>query len=248
MTLNYTPAVLKDDFPVKKLYSVHYFEYSTNYRFEGEKHPFWEMIYVDKGSALITAGEREFTLTQGRAYFHKPDEWHDVRSNETAPGVAVISFECISPAMEFFKDKTLAVGQKQKELISKIIAEFINGFETPLNVVFCDRPQRRKAQLLGAEQLIKCYISELLISFVRESAPVKQYSAISKNEHDARLTVILSYMENHLGEKVTGADLQKCSSLNKSTVNRLFREAFSASPAAYFIKLKTERAKELLRK
>ncbi len=244
---NYVPSRLKDDLPVKKLFSVHYFEYSKTYRFIGESHPFWEMVYVDKGEANVTAGEREFTLTQGHAYFHAPDEWHNITSNETAPGVAIISFECLSPTMEYFRERTLPVGQKQKELISKIIAEFVNGYETPLNVVFCEKPIRRKEPLFGSDQLIRAYLSALLISFIRELGTPKQYTAISVNEQNARLSVMLSYMRARVGSKFSVSDLQKCSSLSRASVDRLFREAFSMSPAEYFIHLKTERAKQLLR-
>ena len=80
------------------------------------------MVYIDKGEAQITAGEKVFTLSQGEAYFHKPGEWHNIVSNKTAPSVVIISFECKSGAMSFFCDRKLNVGQKQKELRSLQIA------------------------------------------------------------------------------------------------------------------------------
>ena len=34
---------------IGKIYSIHYFEYMSDFSFEGESHDFWEFICVDKG-------------------------------------------------------------------------------------------------------------------------------------------------------------------------------------------------------
>lgn len=243
----YKPSFLKDEISINKLYSVRYFEYDTEFKFVGEAHPFWEMVYIDKGEAQITAGEKVFTLSQGEAYFHKPGEWHNIVSNKTAPSVVIISFECKSGAMSFFFDRKLNVGQKQKELISKITSEFTNCFDTPLNMVFCYKLSRRKPHVCGAPQLIKNYICELIISFLRSNPSNKQYSTISENNRGALLNVMLNYMHAHIDRKITMAELEKCSSLNKTTINNLFNRTFSTSPLDYFLHMKTDRAKQLLR-
>ena len=56
----YTATVLKNEFAVKKIYTLHYFEYSKNFIFSGEKHNFWEFLYVDKGEVEIIADDRTF--------------------------------------------------------------------------------------------------------------------------------------------------------------------------------------------
>jgi len=38
---------------IGKIYSIHYFEYMSDFSFEGESHDFWEFICVDKGPAVI---------------------------------------------------------------------------------------------------------------------------------------------------------------------------------------------------
>lgn len=243
----YKPSLLKDEININKIYSVRYFEYDTEFKFVGESHPFWEMVYIDKGEAQITADTDTFTLSQGEVYFHKPNEWHNIVSNKTAPSVAIITFECNSDAMSYFCNKKLNVGQKQKELISKIISEFTNCFDTPLNSVFCYKLSRRKTYVYGATQLIKNYICELIISFLRSNPSNKQYSTISENNRDALLNIILNYMHAHINEKITMAELEKCSSLNKTTVNSLFKRTFSTSPMNYFLMMKIDRAKQLLR-
>ena len=36
---------------IGKIYSIHYFEYMSDFSFEGESHDFWEFICVDKGGS-----------------------------------------------------------------------------------------------------------------------------------------------------------------------------------------------------
>ncbi len=243
----YTPSLLKEEFNIKKLYSVHYFEYSTDYNFPGESHGFWEMVYVDKGSANIVTPCGEFVLSQGSVTFHKPHELHGIYVNNSAPNVAIISFECKSPSMCFFEDKVFSAGQKQKEFISKIISEFTRGFETPLNQVICYKLSPRENAFFGAEQLIKNYISELLISFIRGEENEKQFPQITKNNYDVMLGLIVDYMHENIGEKIRIKDLTDLSSFNKVTVTNLFKRSFGKGPIDYFIDMKIERAKLLLR-
>ena len=43
----YQPTVLRREIDVRFVVTVHYFEYAKNYVFEGERHDFWELLYVD---------------------------------------------------------------------------------------------------------------------------------------------------------------------------------------------------------
>ena len=54
--LDYRPLIPRRPVAVDRLYSVHYFEYTGSYAYPGERHDFWELLYVDKGSLLVTAG------------------------------------------------------------------------------------------------------------------------------------------------------------------------------------------------
>ena len=102
----YYGSRLKETICIKELYTVHYFEYSKNYSYGGESHDFWEFVYVDKGEIIITADDKDYRLTSGQVFFHKPNQWHALRSNgEIAPNLVVVSFSCTSSAMSFFDDK-----------------------------------------------------------------------------------------------------------------------------------------------
>ena len=45
----FQPTPLDEVLRIDAIYTLHYFEYTRDYLFTGERHDFWEMAYVDKG-------------------------------------------------------------------------------------------------------------------------------------------------------------------------------------------------------
>ena len=101
----YTGHLLKDNIRIEKLITVYYNEFSNDYIFDGERHDFWELVYVDKGSAVITAENKDFILSQGDIVFHKPNEFHAIKSlTDDPPNVVVLTFTTSrSSDMSFLK-------------------------------------------------------------------------------------------------------------------------------------------------
>lgn len=115
--INFIQKKCKNIINVTSIVTLHYFEFANNYEFKGESHPFWELLYVDKGEFLVTANGEEHILTQGEAIFHKPDEFHTNKAhNSTSSNIFVITFVCNSNAMKFFYNKhTKIAGQTLAE-------------------------------------------------------------------------------------------------------------------------------------
>ena len=245
---NYIGTRLKTDITIGKLFSVHYFEYPTNFKFEGESHNFWEVVYVDKGDIYATADNKTFPVSQGNAVFHKPNEWHALQtSSECATNVVIFSFESSSPAMNFFKEKILSVGQEQKIIFSKIISEYTNAFQTYSNTPYTKKLHRKKSPVIGAEQLIKQYIAELLISFIRYNQPSLQRSQLSINRESSLCNMIVNYMLDNIYKNITIDDIVRYSGSNKTTIAKVFRNNFDMSIMEYFINMKIDTAKKYLR-
>ena len=78
--MGYVSVRLDDSIHIDELYTVHYFEYMNNFSFEGERHNFWEFLYVDKGEIGVTADNNYTLLKKGDLIFHKPNEFHTVKA------------------------------------------------------------------------------------------------------------------------------------------------------------------------
>lgn len=69
---NFVKTLIKPIISVTAFYTVHYFNYGRQFCFEGEKHDFWELVYVDRGCITITADNKQFELYKGQASFTNP--------------------------------------------------------------------------------------------------------------------------------------------------------------------------------
>ena len=247
LMLTFNGAKLKELIKIDELFTVHYFEYSKDYSYVGEKHDFWEFVYVDKGEIIATADDKEYPLDHGKIIFHKPNQWHTLRANGSiAPNIVIVSFSARSKAMKFFEDKIMAVGQAQKSLMSKIIVEFSNSFTTPLSDTYACNLTRAENQTIGSEQLLKMYLTELLILFMRDN-DVSQYSLSKSNSINSTLEYILAYMNSQISQKLTLDDLCVYTGMSKASVSALFANYIGKGPIEYFIDMKTEVAKKHLR-
>ena len=65
MKMEYTPIPLATVFDVDAIVNISYYKLENGYVFSGESHFFWEFIYVDRGSIVVTAGADKYFLKAG---------------------------------------------------------------------------------------------------------------------------------------------------------------------------------------
>src|SRR5665647_1459433 len=173
-------TTLKEEIVIKKIVTIHYFEYAKDYVFTGESHNFWELVYVDKGEIEVMADTIGYKLKQGEMIFHKPNEFHNVWANGIiAPNLVIISFECKSSTMKFFEEKILQVGDFEKNIMAEIINEAKNAYSSPLDDTFLIKLEKKKKPFFGSEQLIKIYLERMLIMLVRSGEIIKKVTKVS---------------------------------------------------------------------
>lgn len=241
----YIGTELYDELIIDKVYTIHYFEYAKGFAFKGESHDFWEFVYIDKGEAQVTAGENTLSLPHGNIIFHKPGEWHNIKSEDASNSV-IVSFESHSPAMKFFENKILQIGNIQKKLISKIIAERINTFEGPLGDPYAEKLIRKNTAPIGSEQLIKQYISELLILLMRNDDTI-QMTTFKSHITDTTFDEIEAFMSKNIHRSLSLTEIAAVANISVSSLREIFRTNASCGVIEYFINMKIEQAKKFIR-
>ena len=76
----YEALQLNQELHISAVYTVHYFEYRSDFHFPGEVHDFWEFQCIDKGSAKVCTDEAIYHLSRGQVIFHKPNEFHTMEA------------------------------------------------------------------------------------------------------------------------------------------------------------------------
>lgn len=247
MNMEFMRIRLKDDIIIHKIISVHYFEFSKDYTFPGESHDFWELVYVDAGTAIATSGSDDIRMNRGDMIFHKPNEWHNLRADGViAPNVFIITFECASSMMKRFRDRTFKIGNMQKSVISKILDESTRAFSSPLGDPYNNTLIRRSDAPVGCEQLIRQYLSELLILLLRED-DIAIRSTLKSHVDNELFNYMSDYMAANISKHLTLDDIAVYANVSKSSVKRVFKAAAGMGAIEYFIKMKIECAKTYIR-
>ena len=260
----YRHIVLKEQIRVTKIYSFHYNELNKDYVYPGERHKFWEFLYVDKGEVEVVTGPGTFLLKQGDIVFYSPNEFHSLRCNgKVPPNIFIVAFDCPSEPMRFFTQKSLSLGNDERKILSRMIEEGNRLFAVPITR---PRPQpagpnsaravkhhltRKAKPPFASEQLIKIYLEMLLIQLIRngqERTSKPKLTAITKEKEQLGLAEqIVAYLEAHIAERPTLEKLCNEFSLSKTHLRAIFREHTGVSIMEYIVRLRTDLAKQMIR-
>jgi AraC-like DNA-binding protein len=248
---DYRETYLEKILEINNVVSVHYFEFAKNYVFHGERHDFWEFVYVDKGVVEVMADETGYKLEQGEILFHKPGEFHNLWADGiTAPNIIVISFYCNSPSMHFFESRLMKAGNRERELLSNIIKEAAEAFATPLASDYKALTKRENSKL-ACEQLISIYLEQLLILLMRVGTSIileaRMSSAVKARSDTDMVSEIISFLKGKVYENISFEDVCKHSNISKTNLKTIFKEKTSKSVIGYFKGLKIEEAKRMIR-
>lgn len=225
-------------FRIQDLITIHYYEIDADYRFSGESHPFWEMVYVDNGRIHAKNNSLDWDGKAGDLLFHAPNTFHLAEgSGEMNGHIFIISFTTRSPSMERFRDQKIPLPPKLRALISGIIHEATATFDMETDGLYplADAP-------IGGPQLIRLYLEQLLILLYRHLDDVKT----TLPAEDLGTKMIL-HLNSRIYGKLSIPDLCQELHYGKTHLSSAFREATGSSIMEYYRTLKIKEAKHLLR-
>ncbi len=247
---NFIKSPLKSPIKISGIYTIHYFKYGRNFRFKGEKHDFWEMVFIDSGSAKVIADDKEYTLKQGEAFFHKPNELHNIYTDDDFANSAIITFECNSQAIKQISGRIFTFDDYEKSLLNKIVHEAKVSYSDKLNDIHLTKMTKSTSAPFGGEQIIKNCTELLIVSLIRRNkTQQKPTSSVNLNLSSNKIVdSVISILKDKL-ENAGNINLDEISyklGFSKSHIKSQFKKQTGFSVIQYYIDLKIDRAKKLL--
>ncbi|HOJ09033.1 MAG TPA: AraC family transcriptional regulator [Clostridiales bacterium] len=244
--------ILQNSLTIDKLITFYYMELTSKFMTRGERHDFWEFVYVDKGEIEILTDSKQYELNQGDIIFYKPNEFHAGRAkNNTNPNLIIISFECSAPCMEFFEGKTFRLDEEERKILSRLIKEGVGAFDPPVDSPNMRLPRRRQNAPFGSEQLIKNHLEILLILMIRKGDKRQENERLqtitSENREEDLTAQIKEYMKSCICENLTPEQLCTAFAISRTQLMTMFKAKTGLGVKEYFNKLKIEKAKEMIR-
>ena len=236
---------------ISKIVTIHYQKLLKNYVFPKEKHNFWELIYCDKNEVFVTVEDDKKLLKKGEVVFIAPNETHSVEcDNLSDANIFIISFDCKSKTMNYFKGKRFIVPEDLRFLLASIMSEAKHTFVIPDFNPNLDKLVLRSDPNVGGAQVIKNKLEELLIKLIRfETAkPTSQEVFISKIEDsDALEDEIIKILENNVYSNVTLDAISSTLHYGKTTICKTFKKKTGKTIIGYYLEIKIEESKKLIR-
>lgn len=187
----YVATKLRKVIEIDSIITIHYFEYMKDFVFSGESHDFWEFLYVDKGAVDVYAGDKWLIVKQGEIIFHKPNEFHAIKSvGKASPNLVVASFNSKSELINLFAGKKYAINKDEKVVLSSYINQAKNILKTPLNVPSIEQVILKPDIKPGDEQILLSILEYFLVLNLQNHIETRE--EIVNNEKDKTKEIELS--------------------------------------------------------
>lgn len=260
--MTYIKTKLQREIVIDSIITLHYFEYMKDFVFRGESHDFWEFLYVDKGTVSVCSGDHWLTLNAGDIVFHKPNEFHAIKSiGKNSPNLVVVSFTTSSPAIRFFENKSCTLNKDERYFISQLIQEARNAFSTPMHIPSIESVRFREDSPFASQQLVLLYLELFLITVYRSHSETGSTVAAADtfipktleephekvSARNALFQEILQFLEFHISESLSVADICNNFPISRSALQALFHEKLGCGIIEHFNNMKIKRAKEIIR-
>jgi len=240
-------------FNIEKIITLFYMELSKNFRYGGEQHDFWEMVYIDKGEMLCTADKNRFILKSGEMTFHKPNEFHNLSGNNAvAPNISIITFECKSRAMKYFEGKIFRLDAEEKTLLSMLFTEGLSCYRmADEHDPLLQKLEKIEPSPFGSSQMTKNLLEVFLIKLCRNTdvltKKMRRSYVIDGVDVPYHVKEILDFLHENIYGKLTVADVARHVGKSESTVKQQFSLYRKSGIIKYYNELKIKEARKLIR-
>lgn len=214
----------------------------------------WEVCVCIAGEVLFQKDQHHLTLTEGQILLVQPGLDHDISLVQPDSSTIVVSFTCTnSEHLRPLQDTIFPADESQLSLFRSILREVRSAFES-------DSGDRQQVHLLefrpneysplGSEQMICCYLEQLLISLLRHST-MNQGQVVHSGQFKEAIQSYLAeqvaaYIQSHIGEHLTVAGIATHFHYSRAHLSAICKTYSGVSISQMITHANMQRAKELL--
>lgn len=214
------------------------------FAFAGELHEQWEMVYIRKGEARITADDKVYDLSEGSLMFHRPMEFHQIYAQQTGLEIFVVSFHMVGEKANRFEHSVFELLPEEKELLEELIGRsvalnggcFRDGEFEDCTVLW----EQNSLEFYACVNLLESIFCRLLLR-----SPALQ---MPKETTDSLLyRNIVAVLEEHIYTDITIWQVAEQCRVSPSSVKACFSRHAGCGMHKYFLKIKIRAAIGMIR-
>ena len=253
MENKFTRIELNGSFSVDSVYTLFYMEMAKDFFYEGESHDFWEMVYIDKGEMICTAGQKKFMLKSGELTFHRPGEYHNLSGNgRLSSNISIVTFDVSGGELDYCDGKIFRLSAEQKSILSMLFEEGLAALKKEEE----NDPLRhgmtvRDTAPLEYGHMIKNLLEIFLIKLKRNKDVLTKESRTRYKVDGVNVPELIKRIVDYLGQrvdkKVTVSEISHRFGISESLLKKEFSKYYKGGVINYFHRRKAEEAKRRIR-
>ncbi len=218
---------------ITALHTLFQSTFSTNYRFRGETHDFYELVCVLDGEVYVTADDKVYTLSRGQAMLHPPMQFHNIGSQSGAPTVFIVSFsgENIPP----ISDRVCRIRDLSRVRELYALGSRAFTFAEEIWVTGSADDGARHLRVIKELELLLLQLAD----HTRELQGLHSRGA-------AHYSAIVRVMEDNLDRRLSVGELATKCHLSKISLQKILAQYAGVGVMEYYTRLRMERAITLL--
>ena len=221
------------------LSNVVVYQYTPTFRFHGESHADWELVYVDIGQVIITAESATYTLNSGQYFLHRPYEFHNIQADNCNCSVAIIAFdidvgrELLLQLCGIIQNTTNTTHNIIHDILSESAIAFAHTYFFTDNIL----PPNRFGSL---QQICNLLENFFLVSLRSEQSDHQDFA------ENQTVNNMIKYINQNVAYDITLKDIAKSLGYSQSYLSQLFRRIIKKSFTDYLIDLRISTAKQMM--
>ena len=214
---------------IESIISVFTQTFEKDFYFAGERHNFWELVYVNDGKICAAEDEKIYELSQGDIIFHMPMEFHRLWSAEnTSPTVIVISFSAFGNSFSKLGDGIFALDKEMEK-----------NLHNTLNII-------KQCMLYDDDiqnQFASNNLENMLLTLLRKQIPVSRQKKTTGTQN---YKAVLKVMNENLEKSLSAENIAALCGLSLSNLKKTFKKYSGMGVMEYYNNLKITKAMEMI--
>jgi len=206
----------------------------SDYFFAGERHNFWELVYVAQGQVGITAGEDARVLKAGEGVLHSPMEFHRVWYAGTPGQIMVLSFRAEGMPAGAAGGFRIQETERLPGLLEQVRQAFVLDGITVAGLGDSD---------VEAQLVLKAW-ELLLLELLRQKTPAQREQ---KSRPARNYAAIVRVLEENLHRNLSVEQIAGLCSMSPVSVKQTFSRYAGMGVMNYFNRRKIQAAASMLR-
>lgn len=241
--MEYIKTDLKSPIEVSQLVTVYYFNCRSFDPDGGEKHDFYELVYIDRGPITIKLDEKPFLLNEGDMLLYMPNVFHLGIPDNVGKSMGIISFVSNSPQLKLLDGVITHPSLDEKKLFFDALREGM-----PLFDAVKDGLKLKDGVSDFQLQIIKNKLELLLLSMLcSKKNESNTQSALQSSTAMPLAEKAYAFLQSNLSAQLNLKILSQTFAVSITNLKTAFRERYGCGIMAMFNRLKITKAKELLK-